>query len=214
MNAPQSDSSPNPARPGLIRRLYNWVLAWADTPWGTPALFAISFLESSLFPIPPDVLQIALTVSRPKRAFWYALVSTVASVLGALLGYWIGFGLWQAVGGFFLDYVPGVTQQNIDLVGSRFRENAFVTIFAAAFTPIPFKVITIASGIFSGYVPLGTLVLASILGRGARFFLVATLLFFLGPTARGLIEKRLELITILLFVAVVAGFAAIKFLHF
>lgn len=197
---------------GLIRRMYDWVLSWADSRWGTPALFVISFLESSVFPIPPDVLQIALSVSRPRRAFLYAAISTVASVLGALFGYAIGYALWQTVGGFFQQYVPGFSPENIEMVGRKFQENAFLFILGAAFTPIPFKLITIASGIFSGFVPLGTLVIASILGRSARFFLVASLIFFFGPQVRSFVEKRLEWITIALFVAVVAGFFAIKYL--
>jgi len=211
MNADTS-SATSRDRVGIIRRMYNWVLSWADTRWGTPALFVISFLESSLFPIPPDVLQVALSVSRPRRAFLYAAVSTVASVLGALLGWYIGYMLWPTVSGFFISYVPGVTESSLNYVGELYRDNAMWSIFAAAFTPIPFKVFTISAGMFSGYVSLTTLVVASILGRGARFFLVATLIFLFGPGVRTFIEKRLELMTILLFVLMVLGFVAIKVL--
>ncbi len=88
---------------GILRRLYAWVLRWADTSYGTPASFAISFAESSFFPIPPDVLQIELSVSKPRRSFYYAGISAIASVLGGIVGWWIGYVLWSAVGGFFYD---------------------------------------------------------------------------------------------------------------
>jgi membrane protein YqaA with SNARE-associated domain len=199
-------------RRSILRRLYDWVLHWAETPYGTPALFAISFAESSVFPIPPDVLQIALSVSRPRRSFYYALVSAVASVLGGIFGWLIGFACWSAVGDLFHAYVPGVTEENMAYVGELYRQNAFWSIFAAAFTPIPFKVFTLAAGVFHEYVSLSTLILASALGRSARFFLVAAAIYFFGPRVRTFLESRLELLTIVLFVLVVLGFAAIKYL--
>ncbi len=199
---------------GLIRRLYDWVNSWAETRYGTPALFAISFAESSFFPIPPDVLQIALSVSKPRRSFYYAAVSAVASVLGGVAGWFIGYGLWTMVGPFFYEYVPGVNPKNIEYVGGLYREHAFWSIFAAAFTPIPFKVFTLAAGVFHQYVSLQTLILASALGRSARFFLVASAIYFFGPEVRKFLEKRLELMTLLLFALVVLGFVVIKyFLH-
>ncbi len=200
------------ARRGLIRRMYDWVLSWADSRWGTPALFVISFAESSFFPIPPDVLQIALSAARPRWSFWYAAVSTVASVLGAMLGWYIGYALWATLGEFFLTWIPGLNQDNMDKVGRLYERHAVWTIFTAAFTPIPFKVITIAAGVFSQFVPLWTLVWVSLIGRAARFFLVATMLFFFGPAVREFIEKRLELVTIGLAVLAALGFAAVKWL--
>jgi membrane protein YqaA with SNARE-associated domain len=197
---------------GLIRRLYDWVLHWAETPYGTPALFGISFAESSFFPVPPDVLQIALSVSKPRWAFYYAAVSAVGSVLGAIFGWLIGFAFWSIVGEFFYDYVPGVTRENVAYVGQLYQRHAFWSIFAAAFTPIPYKVFTLAAGIFHEYVSLATLILASALGRSGRFFLVATTVYFFGPTVRGFLEKRLELASIVLFVLIVLGFLAIKYL--
>ncbi len=223
MNSPNTESensgdSSTVARPdkprGLIRRLYDWVNSWAETRYGTPALFAISFAESSFFPIPPDVLQIALSVSKPRRSFYYAAVSAVASVLGGVAGWFIGYGLWTMVGPFFYEYVPGVNPKNIEYVGGLYREHAFWSIFAAAFTPIPFKVFTLAAGVFHQYVSLQTLILASALGRSARFFLVASAIYFFGPEVRKFLEKRLELMTLLLFALVVLGFVVIKyFLH-
>lgn len=212
-NSPHKASNDATARrPNLLRRLYQWVLHWADTPYGTPALAAISFAESSFFPIPPDVLQIALSVSRPKRSFFYAGVSALASVAGSVLGWFIGFALWAAVGGFFCRYVPGVTNESVDYVGQMYRDNAVITLLGAAFTPIPFKVFTIAAGVFHQYVPLTTLIAASLVGRSARFFLVATCIFFFGPQVKQFMERYFEIATLVLFMAIVAGFLAIKYM--
>jgi membrane protein YqaA with SNARE-associated domain len=196
----------------VLRRLYQWVLHWADTPYGTPALAAISFAESSFFPIPPDVLQIALSVSRPKRSFYYAAVSAVASVAGGVLGWFIGYGLWTAVGGFFYAYVPGVTPENVDYVGRLYQDNAVAALFGAAFTPIPFKVFTIGAGVFHTYVPLTTLIVVSLAGRSLRFFLVAICIYFFGARVKAFMERYFEIATLVLFLLVVAGFVAIKYL--
>lgn len=198
-----------PANP--LRRLYAWVLHWADTRYGTQALALISFAESSFFPIPPDVLQIALSVSKPKRAFFYALISLVASVAGGVLGWLIGSFAWEVVGGAFMSWVPGMTPEIFEHVRKLYLDNAFLAILAAAFTPIPYKVFTIASGIFG--VSLPVLLAASFLGRGGRFFLVATVFHFAGPTAKRLLDEYLELATIGLFVLFVVGIAAISYLH-
>lgn len=197
-------------RVGLLKRLYYWVLHWAETPYGTPALFGLAFAESSFFPIPPDVLQIALSISKPRRSFYYALVSGVGSVLGGVLGWTIGFALWSAVEGFFLTYVPGCTQENFDRVQMLYQQNAFLAIVAAAFTPIPYKVFTIAAGIFT--ISLPVLVAASLVGRMGRFFLVGGAIYFFGPGIKAILEKYFEWVTLLLFVLLVGGFLAIKYL--
>ncbi len=197
-----------------LRRLYNWVLSLANHKWGALCLFFLSLAESSFFPIPPDVLQIALSVAKPKRAFFYAAVSTVGSVLGGLLGWAIGLFFWQALGPYILAYVPGVTQSLIDHVGGIYQANAFWSICAAAFTPVPYKVFTISAGIFSEYISLHTFILASVIGRAGRFFLVATLLYFFGSRVQKLLEEKLEILTLGLFVAVALGFYVLKvFLH-
>jgi len=206
--APQLQKSGE--RRGLMRRLYDWVLSWADTPYGTPALFAISFAESSFFPIPPDVLQIALSVSKPRRSFYYAAVSGVASVLGALLGWFIGFALWSVLGGFFMRYVPGCTPENIQQVGQLYRDNAFVAILGAAFSPIPYKVFTIAAGIFHEYVPLAVLIFASILGRFGRFMSVAACIFWFGPRVRLLIERYFDWAMWILLILLITGVVLLK----
>ena len=205
----ETNSVTNP-KPSLIKRLYLWVLGWAETRYGSPALFCLSFAESSFFPIPPDVLQIALSVGKPKRSYFYAAVSALGSVLGGILGWYIGFALWEGVSGFFYEYVPGVSVENFEKVRAHYDEHAFLAIFSAAFSPIPYKVFTIASGVFE--VALGTLILASALGRSARFMLVATAIFFFGPTVKDLLDKYFALVTLVLVVLGVAGFASIKFL--
>ncbi len=209
MHTSQEVATP-PKRPNVIRRLYQWVLHWAETPYGTPALFAISFAESSFFPIPPDVLQIALSMSKPRWSFYYAAVSAIASVLGGVLGWLIGYAFWELLSGFFYNYVPGVTYENVDHVGNLYRDNAFWAIFAAAFTPIPYKVFTIAAGVFHEYVSLQVLIIASILGRSGRFFLVATCIYLFGPRVHGLLEKYLEVATLALFALLVGGFVVLK----
>jgi len=197
-------------RAGAIKSLYDWVLHWAETPYGTPALFGLSFAESSFFPIPPDVLQIALSVSKPRRSFYYAVISGLGSVAGGLLGWLIGALLWSAVGDFFTNYVPGCSQTNMDYVGNLYSDNAFLAILGAAFTPIPFKVFTISAGVFE--IPLVTLVVASFLGRFARFLTVAVCIFYFGPTVKGLIEKYFGLATLAFFLLLIGGFVLIKYL--
>jgi membrane protein YqaA with SNARE-associated domain len=204
-------TAPAARRTSLLRRLYAWVLSWAETRWGTPALAGLSFCESSFFPIPPDVLQIALSVARPRRSFLYAAISTAASVAGGVLGWFIGIFLWEAVSGAFFTYVPGVTPEIVEHVRQLYLENAFLAILTAAFTPIPYKVFTIASGLFG--VPLPTLLAASALGRGARFFGVAACIFVAGPGVKRLLDRWLEPATVLLLVLAVLGLLALRAFH-
>ncbi|MDR3234963.1 MAG: VTT domain-containing protein [Planctomycetaceae bacterium] len=194
----------------MFRRLYNWVLSWANTPYGSAALFVMAFAESSFFPIPPDVLQIALSVSKPRRAFWYAAVSLAGSVLGAVLGYYIGFQLWTMTQTFFFAYIPGFTPELFDLVSQKYAGNAFLAVFTAAFTPIPYKIFTIAAGVCQ--ISLWTLLLASVAGRGMRFFLVAGLMFAFGPPIKVWIDKYLDVLAIVFTILLIGGFVIVKFL--
>ena len=139
---------------GIIRRLYDWVLHWAHTPYGMPALFFLSLAESSFFPIPPDVLLIALAVSVPARSFRFALVCATGSVIGGTLGYLIGMNLWYAADGaysafanLFFTYIPGFSYEGFDKVKEMYNSNAFLAVFTAGFTPIPYKIFTIAGGV-------------------------------------------------------------------
>ena len=182
---PESVLPPNP-----LRRLYAWVLHWAETRWGTQALAVISFAESSFFPIPPDVLQIALSVSPPGRAFFFATVSLAASVVGGAFGWLIGSFAWELVRHAFFSYVPGVSPELFEHVRGLYLENAFLAIVAAAFTPIPYTIFTVASGVFGVALPI--VLAASLFGRGGRFFLVATVFHFAGPAAKRLLDQYLE----------------------
>ncbi len=193
----------------IHRRMYDWVLAWAHSKHSTFALFVLSFAESSFFPIPPDVLQIALTIERRNRAWFYATVSTIASVLGALLGYLIGHGLWEQLGPWFYQYVPGFTEAKFEMVSGLYEKWNFWIVFIAAFTPIPYKVITIAGGVCAVNLPM--FVVASIIGRGARFFLVAAMLYVFGPPIKNFIDRYFNLLSIAFTLLLVGGFVAIKY---
>ncbi len=191
----------------IHRRMYDWVMSWAHSKYSVPALFALSFAESSIFPIPPDVLQIALTLERRNRAFYYAFVTLVGSVLGALLGYLIGIAFWEATEDFFLWFVFSRTVFNA--VMGLYQNWNFWIVFVAAFTPIPYKIITIAAGVFK--INLFMFVIASIVGRAARFFLVGGLLYWFGESVRNFIDKYFNLLSIVFTVLLVGGFVLIKY---
>ena len=194
----------------LVRRMYDWVLHWASTPYGAPALFLLAFAESSFFPIPPDVLLIALCLAVPARCFTFAGISAVGSVLGGIAGYWIGSGLWEVLADPFYRYVPGFTEAVFQRVQHLFATYDFWTVFAAGFTPIPYKVITIGAGVFDINFPI--FVLASAIGRSLRFFLVAALLFRFGPPMRTFIEKYFNLLSLLFMVLLVGGCLLLRYL--
>ena len=191
----------------MIRRLYDWVLSWADTRFGVPALAAISFMESSFFPVPPDPLLMALCLGKPKKSFWFALVCSVSSILGGVLGYFIGYMLWELLSGYFFTYL--FTPEAFEFVAERYQENAFIAVLGAAITPIPYKVFTVAAGVF--HISLLTLILASVIGRSARFFLEAGLIYFLGDSIKSFIDKYFNILVTLFFVLLVLGFVLVKY---
>ena len=195
-----------PGRPNPVRRLYNWTVGWADRPGGAWALFAIAFVESSFFPIPPDVLLLALCVGAATKSFRFALICSVGSVLGGMFGYLLGYAAWNAVEGIFIPYV--FSQALFDQVQGLYQQNAFLAVLAAAFTPIPYKVFTVAAGVFE--VDFLTLVSASVVGRSARFFLVAAILYYFGPPVKRLIEKHFDRFAWALLVLGIGGFLALK----
>ncbi len=188
--------------------MYSWTIHWSKKKEAPYALFAIAFIESSFFPIPPDVLLIAMTLAQRKKWFVYATICTVGSVCGALLGYFIGWGLYETVGKFIVQTYH--LQSVIEIVGRKYQENAFLTIFTAAFTPIPYKAITITAGLFK--ISLNTLVIASIIGRAGRFFLVALSLRIFGKKIEDSIEKYFDIFSIVLVVLLVLGILALKYL--
>jgi membrane protein YqaA with SNARE-associated domain len=189
---------------GWVRALYEWTVSWAGTPHGASALGLIAFAESSVFPIPPDVLLIALCLGRPDLAFWYATICTVGSVLGGMVGYAIGFwGGRPVVARLF-------GADKVELVHRYFERYEAWAVGIAGFTPIPYKVFTIGAGVF--YVDFGVFVIASVVSRGARFFLVAGLLYFFGPPVRVFIERHFEWLTVLLVAGIVGGFLVLRYL--
>lgn len=193
---------------GTLKGLYDWTLSWAYTPYGTVALAAVAFAESSFFPIPPDLLLIALSVAIPKRAFYYVLVSSVFSVLGGIFGYYIGVAMYDTVGRLIIQTLQ--YERYFDLVGKMYADNAFLAILSAAFTPIPYKVFTIAAGVWR--IDIGTLILASVIGRTGRFLLVGAMIYFFGARIKTFIEKYFNILSIAFFILVAAGFLAIKYL--
>ncbi len=192
----------------MIRRLYDWVLGLAEHPQALWALAAVSFVESSVFPIPPDVLMIPMILARPSRAWLVALVALVASVLGGLLGYGIGALAFDSLGAPILHSLG--KGDAMAAFNARFNDMGFWAVLTAGVTPFPYKVITIMSG-WSG-MPLGTFLATSVLARGLRFFLVAGLLWKFGAPVRAFIERRLGLMFSLFVAVLFAGFFAVRYL--
>ncbi|MFO1084769.1 MAG: YqaA family protein [Reyranellaceae bacterium] len=192
----------------MLRGLYDWVMRLAAHRRALPALAVISFLESSVFPIPPDVMLIPMVLADRARAFRIALVCTIASVLGGLLGYAIGYYLFQTLGEWIVRTYG--LQTGLAAFRAGFEEWGLWIILIKGATPIPYKLVTIASG--AAHFDLFTFVWASIVTRGLRFFAVAALLWRFGEPIRGFIEKRLTLLTWAFLIALVGGFVAFRYL--
>ena len=192
-----------------LRRLYDWVLHWAETPYGGPALFLLALVESSIFPVPPDVLLITLCISLPQRAWHYALLASGGSVLGGLLGYGIGWGAWPLVKDFFFNYIPGFTPELFSRVQELFSAYDFWVVFTAGFTPIPYKLITIGSGVFQ--INLAIFLVASVISRSLRFYLEAWLLHRYGPGIRDFIDRYFNLLSMLFLALLIGGFLLLKY---
>lgn len=201
----------------IIRGMYDWVLSWAATPYGGAALFVLAFFESSFFPIPPDPLLIALILGARARAFRFAAICSVASVSGAMLGYAIGHFAWWTTAGeftglaqFFFNNVPGFNLEKFHVVQGLFERWNFWIVFTAGFTPLPFKVFTISGGAFD--ISLAPFILASFIGRSARFFLVAWLIWRFGAQITWFIDKYFNVLAIGFTILLVGGFALLKML--
>lgn len=205
-SVPASLPAPGPGRWHLHRRLYDWVLHWAHTPYGAPALFFLSFAESSFFPIPPDVLLIALVLGARTKWWRLALNCTIASVLGGLAGYLIGMTLMDTVGQRIIAFYHA--EEYFDTVTEWYRTYDFWIVFAAAFSPIPYKVFTIASGAFQ----MNVLAFAAVsfIGRGMRFFAVAALLYVFGPPIKQFIDRYFNLLCLIFVILLIGGFAVIR----
>ena len=193
-----------------LRKLYNWVLHWAETPYGPLALFILALAESSFFPIPPDPLLIALCLGAVKKSWRFAFYTSIASVIGGMVGYLIGLGIWGLVDSFFFKYVPGFTESLFDGVMANFNKYGFLYVFAAGFTPIPYKVFTIASGVFK--LNFFLFLIASTLSRSLRFFVVAALFRKFGPSIKSFIDKYFTLLAVLFFILLIGGFFLVKFI--
>jgi membrane protein YqaA with SNARE-associated domain len=186
----------------MIKRLYDWTMSWADHPRALWVLAFVSFIESSVFPIPPDVLMIPMILAAPRRAWLIAGVALIFSVLGGLLGYLIGTIAFETIGQPILAAL-GKTDA-MQAFNTRFNDFGFWAVLTAGITPFPFKVITIMSGV-SG-LSLSTFIVTSIVARGLRFFLVAALLWKLGIPVRAFIERRLGWMFLLFLVILFGGF--------
>ncbi|MDH4230928.1 MAG: DedA family protein [Nitrospirota bacterium] len=190
-----------------LKKLYEWVLHWADTPYAVPALFILAFAESSFFPVPPDVLLMSLALAIPKKSFRYAAICTVGSVLGGMFGYLIGLELIDTVGMPILKFY-GATDKYESIRQLYIQYDAWA-VGIAGFTPIPYKVFTIAAGAFK--IDFLVFVFASIAGRAGRFFLVALLIYRFGPSIRSFIDRYFNLLTMVFIALLVLGFILIKY---
>lgn len=192
----------------MLRRLYDWTISLARSPNALWALAVVAFVESSFFPIPPDVLMIPMIIARPSRAFLIAFVATVASVAGGMFGYYIGAALMESVGRPILDvYGKGAS---FDEMSAVFNQYGAWAVVIAGVTFLPFKVVTIASGVTGLSIPV--FIASAIFARAIRFFLVAALLWKFGAPIRDFIERRLGLVFIVFCVLLVVGFALIGLL--
>ena len=215
--------------PNIIRRTYNWVLTWADSPYSMLALALIAFSESSFFPLPPDVLLLALVLGASEKYLLYASITTVASVVGGLAGYGIGYFVWHSLGKWLVTNVIGV--ELIQVVGKQDialptyigeilnlepaylfqvfeRFNAWI-VFVFGLTPLPYKLVTICAGV--AQVNIFVFVLASLFSRGIRFFAVAFIVYKLGEPAKTFIDKYFNLLSLIFVTLLVGGFIFLKF---
>ncbi|MAX74957.1 MAG: cytochrome B [Nioella sp.] len=192
----------------MIRRLYDWTLGLAEHRYALVALAIVAFLESSVFPIPPDLLLIPMIIAAPHRAFMIAGICMVASVAGGLLGYWIGYSVFETVGRPVLEFYG--KDAYFDEFATRYNEYGAWMVLIAGVTPFPYKVITILSG--STGLSLPVFIVASVIARGLRFFIVAALLWKFGAPIRDFIERRLGLMFILFVILLLGGFYVVKFL--
>ena len=192
----------------MLRRLYNWTLAQAMSPYAMWVLAAVAFVESSFFPIPPDVLMIPMIIARPSKAFVIAAVATVSSVLGGMFGYLIGWSFFEVIGQPIFDFYG--KSDAVAEFQQRFNDYGAWAVLIAGVTPFPFKVITIMSGVTALSFPV--FVISAIIARALRFFIVAALLWKFGAPIRDFIERRLGLMFTIFCVLLIGGFAVLGFL--
>jgi len=192
----------------MLRRLYDWVLHWAETPYGSWALFLLAFSESSFFPIPPDVLLIALAVAVPRKSLKYALICSVGSVLGGCFGYLIGWQFMAGIGDKIILFY-GLAEK-YEYIETLYKTHDAWAIGIAGFTPIPYKVFTISAGAF--HINFAVFIIASVVSRSARFFLVGGLIYIFGPKIQGFIDRYFNTLAVAFVVLLVGGFILMKYL--
>jgi membrane protein YqaA with SNARE-associated domain len=192
----------------MLRKVYDWTLHLAESRHALWALAFVAFVESSVFPIPPDIIMIPLIIARPNRAFTIATVALVASVLGGILGYFIGWGLYESVGKPVLEFYGKADA--MEAFNAKFNEYGAWAVLIAGVTPFPYKVITILSGVTQ--LNFTVFMLASVVARGLRFFIVAALLWKFGAPIRDFIERRLGLMFTLFVILLAGGFYVVKYL--
>ncbi|MBW1616940.1 MAG: DedA family protein [Deltaproteobacteria bacterium] len=192
----------------MLKRLYQYILSWANTPYGALALFILAFIESSFFPIPPDILLIALCLSIPAKSFKYALICAAGSTIGGCFGYLIGMKFMSAVGVKIIEFYHIADQfEYIRELYSRYDAWA---VGIAGFTPIPYKVFTITAGVFN--IDFKVFLFASLISRGLRFFLVGWLIFAMGEKIKPFIDKYFNTLAVIFVILLILGFALIKFI--
>lgn len=219
----------------FIRKLYDWVLGWADKPHSEIFLFLLAFSESSWFPIPPGVILIPLVLGNKKKWIRYATITLIASVLGGIFGYFIGWKLWwngyvaipyfgsvgeanqwilmpkfTILANFFFNIIPGFTKGVFYVIQKKFEMYNFWIVFTAGFSPIPYKMITITAGAFN--INFAIFIIASIISRGARFFLVTGIVRIFGERAKKFIDKYLNLLAFSLVLLLIIGIILLKFI--
>jgi len=192
----------------MLQRLYDWTISLAESKHALWALAFVAFIESSVFPIPPDILMIPMIIATPRRAFLIAGIALVSSVLGGMLGYFIGWGAFESVGRPVLEFYG--KDAYFAEFSTKYNEWGAWAVLIAGVTPFPYKVITILSGVTG--LNFAVFMVASIIARGFRFFLVAGLLWQFGEPIRDFIEKRLGLMFTLFMILLVGGFVAVKYL--
>lgn len=192
----------------MVKKFYDWCLVKANSPHGERALFWIAFAESSFFIFPPDILMTIMVLSAREKWLRFVAIAVIGSVLGGVAGYLIGLGVWELVQGFFYAYI--FTPEIFEKVKGLYHQHDFWIVFVAAFTPIPYKVFTITAGVTQ--VHLTPFILASIVGRGGRFFTVSLLLYLFGPPIRQFIEKYFNYVTIVFTALLIGGFVLLKHL--
>ena len=198
------------AKPNFFRRVYDWTLSLAEKKSAGGWLAAISFAEASFFPIPPDVLLIPLCLGALRKALKFALICSVASVLGGAAGYAIGAFGWETVQDIFYKYVPGFTEEKFRHLTSWYKEWGWPLVFLAGFSPIPYKIFTIASGVLGMALP--QFLIASAISRSARFFIVAVLIAKFGEPMKVFIDKHFNKLALAFGVLLLGGFAVLKLL--